>query len=381
MHDSLRLGRIAGIPVGVHWSVVGMGLLVAAVLGAGVLPAAFPDHGATARWLAAVVGTGVFGLSLLAHELGHAVAARRDGVGVDGITLWLLGGVARLTRQAPSPAAELRIALAGPAISGLIGVVLVAAALATRGSDGGELARAVVLWIGLVNGLLAVLNLLPGAPLDGGRVLTALLWRRGGDAEHARLLSGRAGLVLGVGLGVVGVAELLVWERAAGWGTIAIGAFLVTAARTEIASAVVRGRLRRTTLAEVMVPNPPSVPDSLPVDRFLQWSAARRGVAFPVVRWGHDPIGWVSSDLVAGLAPHERSWTAVGRVMLADRYAPRAWSSEAVDDVLARLEDHLPHLVVVLDPVHGGVVGTVGALRLHGLFEGPGLWGREQATA
>jgi Zn-dependent protease len=381
VHDTLRLGRIAGVPVGVHWSVVGMALLVAAVLGLGVLPTTFPDHPWTQRWVAAAAGTVLFGVSLLVHELGHAVVARRHGVGVDGITLWVLGGVARLTRQAPTASAELQIAVAGPLGSAVIGLVLAGGAIATRHSDSATLGRAVLLWVGLVNVALAVLNLLPGAPLDGGRVLTALVWRRTGDAERARLLSGRAGLVLGALLVVVGGVEIFRFERLAGWGTIAVGAFLVSAARTEIASAVVRGRLRRTTMGDVMTPHPPAVPDSLTLDRFLAWSAERAEVVFPVVRWDHQPTGWISRDLASRFADPQRSWTPVSRAMVADDVAPRAWSSEAVDDVLARLRDDLPHLVVVLDPATEAVRGTVGATRLDALFRSPDLWGREPAVA
>lgn len=381
MHDTLRFGRIAGVPVGVHWSVAAMAVLVTAVLGVGVLPLTFPDQPATERWLAAAAGMVLFALSLLVHEFGHALVARRHGVGVDGVTLWALGGVARLTGQAPTPSAEWRIAAAGPAASGLIGLVLAGGAIATRHGEQASAGRAVVLWVGLVNVALAVLNLLPGAPLDGGRVLTALVWKRTGDAERARLLSGRSGLLLGALLVALGALEVLAWDRAEGWGTVAVGAFLLVSARSEIAGAVVRARLRRTTMSAVMTPHPPGVPDSLPVDRFLPWAAERADVVFPVQRWDHQPVGWVSYDLAARVPPPQRSWTPVGRAMVPDRQAPRAWSSEPVDDVLARLSDDLPHLVVVLDPVSGAVVGTVSAARLHGLFRGPDLWGREPAVA
>jgi Zn-dependent protease len=381
VHDSLRLGRIAGIPVGLHWSVVGMIVAVAGVLALDVLPSTFPDEAASDRWAAAAVGTVAFAASLLAHELGHAVLARRHGVGVDGITLWLLGGVARLTRQAPSATAELRIALAGPLASGAVGVFLVSTALLTRGADGGNLARAVVLWLGLVNVLLAVLNLLPGSPLDGGRVLSALLWRRTGDAERGRLLAARSGLVLGLAAVLLGLLELVRWERPAGWGTVGIGAFLLVSARSEVAAAVVRGRLRRTTMLDVMAPHPQGVPDWLTVDRFLQGPGVEEIVVFPVVRWDHRPVGWVSRDLAQRFPDPERSWTHLARAMVPDQQAPRAWASEPVDEVLSRLGDDLPQVVVVLDPRTRQVAGTVSGARLSALFRRPDLWGREPAAA
>jgi Zn-dependent protease len=382
MGDSLRLGRVAGIPVGVHWSVVGMGLVVAAVLALAVLPVAFPGYGLTDRWVAAAAGAVVFGLSLLAHELAHAVAARRYGVAVDGITLWLLGGVARLARQAPSPRAEAGIALAGPAASAAIGVALVAGVLVAADGGTSRLGLAVLLWVGMVNLVLAVFNLLPAAPLDGGRVLAAVLWRRSGDAEGARLVAGRLGLGFGALLVVLGAAEILVWGRLTGVATAAVGVFLVGAARGEIAGAVVRGRLHQVTMAALMRAHPPAVPDWLTVDRLLEWAGPHgEGLVFPVVRWDHEPVGWVTPNDARSRPAAERSWTRVERVMVPDRAVPRAWGDEPVDDVLARLGNDLPPSVVVLDPRTGRVIGTVGAAQLGELYRPPDLWGRTPDSA
>ena len=382
MHDTLRLGRVAGISVGLHWSVVGMGVLVTTVLAVGVLPVAFPDYGWTARWAASLVGAFIFGLSLLAHELGHAVVARRHDVSVDGITLWLLGGVARLSRQAPDPRAEWRIAAAGPLVSALLGLGLVGAAVVADRWGWTPLGRAVLLWVGLVNLVLAAFNLLPGAPLDGGRVLTAVLWRRTGEAERARVLAGRAGLVLGAVLAVAGAVEALAWGRIGGVGTAAIGVFLVSAARGEIAGAVVRDRLRRVTMGSIMTPQPVPVPGATTVERFWEWAAAGApDAAFPVVRWDSEPVGWVSAASVARCGEPERSWLRVEQVMVPDRLVPRAWAGESVDAVLARLSNDVPPVVVVLDARTGRWVGTVGAGQLDPLFRNPDLWGRQTAAA
>lgn len=380
MHDTLRLGRVAGIGVGVHWSVVGMGLLVTTVLAVGVLPVAFPEQGWPARWGASVFGAFIFGLSLLAHELGHAVVARRHQVPVDGITLWLLGGVARLTRQAPDPGAEWRIAAAGPLVSVALGLSLIAAAMTADRLDWAPLGRAVLLWVGLVNLVLAAFNLLPGAPLDGGRVLTAVLWRHTGEAERARVLAGRAGIVLGVLLVAAAAVEVLAWGRVAGLATAAIGVFLVSAARGEIASAVVRNRLQRVAMGSIMAPHPVGVPGSTTVERFSAWVGDGGDVVHPVLRWDHEPVGWVSAAQVGRCGQPESSWIRVEQVMVPDRAAPRAWASEPVDAVLARLAPDVPPVVVVLDPRTGHWAGTVGARQLEALFRTPGLWGSEPVT-
>src|SRR5215217_5591415 len=204
MTASLRFGRIAGIPVGASWSALLIALLFAWSLGGDLLPAQVPGLVPAAYWLAGAAGAGLFLASLLAHEIGHALVARRAGLRVRGITLWLLGGVAQLEDEPASPRDELRVASVGPAVS-----------------------------LALANTALALFNLLPAAPLDGGRVLRGLLWRRHGSRVRASVTATRAGVWVGAGL----VAYALLGTFT-GWGvgtlwTSLIGFFLVTARSEE----------------------------------------------------------------------------------------------------------------------------------------------------
>src|SRR4030095_13347009 len=122
LKDTARLGRISGIQVGVHWSVLAIFFLLTVGLGAGQFPEVYPGRSSAAYAVAALVAGVVFFASLLAHEVAHAVVAKRNGVRVDGITLWMLGGVARLQDEAPNPTAEVRIAGVGPVVSLLLAV-------------------------------------------------------------------------------------------------------------------------------------------------------------------------------------------------------------------------------------------------------------------
>src|SRR5918998_1061086 len=169
MTASLRFGRIAGIPVGANWSALLIAALIAWSLAGRLLPAQVPGLDPAAYWLAAGLGAGLFLASLLAHELGHAVVARRAGLRVRGITLWLLGGVAQLEDEPATPRDELRVAVVGPAVSLALaaGFGLAAAALAVAG--GPAVAVAVAAWLAVGNAPLALFNLVPAAPLDGGR--------------------------------------------------------------------------------------------------------------------------------------------------------------------------------------------------------------------
>src|SRR3712207_571334 len=151
--------------------------------------------------IAAVLAAVAFLASLLAHELAHALVARRNGVEVEGITLWLLGGVARLKGAARSPGAEFRIAGVGPLTSLVLGFVFLAAAMLARLADADALLVEVLDYLAGINMVLALFNLVPAAPLDGGRLLRALLWRRRGDPWSSAVTAARGGGVSGVVLG------------------------------------------------------------------------------------------------------------------------------------------------------------------------------------
>ncbi|MDH4364700.1 MAG: site-2 protease family protein, partial [Acidimicrobiia bacterium] len=312
--STLRLGRVLGIPVEIHWSILGVVALITGNLAIRALPLYAPGTDLRWRLVAALVGVILFFASILAHELGHSLVALGHGVGVSGITLWLVGGMAELDRMVPTARAEARIAAAGPAVSGLLAVFFSAVAVIGYELGAWRLAVAVAAWLGFVNLIVGVFNLAPAAPLDGGRILTAALWRRMGDAERARVLAGRCGLVLSVLLVLGGVVQLMTVGLLEGWVMAVVGLFVFQAARTEIRSAVVRGRLRSTPVAALAAASPPSLPDSTSVLQLGRWAGegASRDTAYPVVRWGLEPVGYVVPGALASIPPAQQSWTQVG---------------------------------------------------------------------
>ncbi|HKA92396.1 MAG TPA: site-2 protease family protein, partial [Acidimicrobiia bacterium] len=261
-------------------------------------PAEFPGEPTAAYWIVGLVAAGLFFASVLAHELAHSLIARRHGVQVDGITLWMLGGVARLGGESPSAGAELRIAGAGPATSvGLAALFGVTAyTLSALGAPG--LVASALAWLALINGILALFNLIPAAPLDGGRILSSLLWFRHGNRYRAAATSAQVGVVFGwllVGLGGAG------WLFGFGFGTLwtaLIGWFLVSAARAEGQLARSRVEFGDVRVRDVMTPDPPRVRGWLTVDDFLREDAPRL----------HDPVAVVErfDGTVAGLVSVDR---------------------------------------------------------------------------
>ncbi len=371
MRQSLKLGRVGGIPVGVHWTVAVIVLLVADILAASVLPAAAPGRPALLYWTVAVAGALVFALSLLAHELSHAVVAKRHGVGVRSITLWMLGGVAELENDPPDPGADLRIALAGPAASLGAAIALAGLGLAAGWAGGPPIIVAALTWLALMNAVLAVFNLLPGAPMDGGRVLRALLWRHYHDRVRAAVAAAKAGRFIGFALIAAGVAELIGWASIGGLWLMLIGWFLESAARAEAAATVAEAALAGLRVADVMTPDPPIAPGWRTAADFAEQVAAHaRTTAFPVVSFDGRLAGIVTSDQLASLPPQQRSALRLEQVALPVPASYLAAPGDPAESLAIRRPIGGEVVAVVLG-TEGQVVGLVTTLDLR--------WGMRQA--
>ncbi len=210
---SIPMGRILGIPVRAHWSVLLLLPAAMMLLAGGLFPAWYPDRSEAAYAGMAAAAAALLLLSVLLHEMGHALAARRRGIRVDGVTLWALGGLTRLAGPAHRPRDEVAVAAAGPLVTLAVAVVCGAAAPAL-----GRFAPAqgVATWLAAANALVLVFNLLPGFPLDGGRILRGVLWARSGDHARATRVAALTGRVIGAALG--GIAVLLIVAGAPGDG-------------------------------------------------------------------------------------------------------------------------------------------------------------------
>jgi Zn-dependent protease len=373
MTASIRFGRIAGIPVGANWSALLIALLFAWSLGGELLPAQVPGLAPAAYWLAGAAGAGLFLASLLAHEIGHALVARRAGLRVRGITLWLLGGVAQLEDEPASPGDELRVAIVGPAVSlalaGAFGVA--AAALSVVGAP--ALLVVVAAWLALGNVALGVFNLLPAAPLDGGRVLRGLLWRRHGNRVRAAVTATRAGVWVGTGLVAYGLLGAFT-----GWGigtlwTALVGWFLVIAARQERELALLGGGLDRgLRAAQVMTPAPAVAPAWFTVDAFLRnyvepWQAA----ALPLRGFDGHPAGVVTAAALYAVPADRRHIVRAGDVAIPMSALVVVGPDEPVADLAARLAGGRTVAVVVSGGQLLGLITAADLARAAGQGERP----------
>jgi Zn-dependent protease len=313
---SLRIGRIAGIPIGVSpWWLVIVALITWS-LGASY----FPDrvHGILplTSYALGLASALLLFASILLHELGHALVARRQGIQVAEIDLWLLGGVAIMRGEAHDPNAELRYALAGPAVTAVILVCFGALALALPASTSATV-RALVDYQVLINALILGFNLMPAFPLDGGRVTRALLWRRRGDMQRATETAARMGRGFGYLLIALGVLELFSGAPAGLWLAV-IGFFLVAAASAQATQAEVRAAFSGVSAAALMSRPVVAIPEGLSVEAAAtEYFGRYRYTAFPVVDPGGRLLGLVEFAHAEGLRPERRAATRVGEI--ADR--------------------------------------------------------------
>jgi Zn-dependent protease len=344
--SSLRLGRIAGIEIGVNWSWLVVFALITWTLASAVFPSTNPNLSKGAYVAMAIVAALLFFASLLAHELGHAIQARRDGMEIDGITLWLFGGVARFKGMFPSAGAEFRIAVAGPVVSLAIGVafVLVAWAVALpEGIDG------VVAWLGYINLTLLVFNLLPALPLDGGRMLRSALWYFKGDFRSATLIA--AAVARGLAFMLIGAGIFLfIFESSFSGAWLAfIGWFLLQAAGNEARYLATRQALGGLRVRDLMVRDPVTVAPELTLGEFVDriaWS--RRYTTYPVVADGHT-VGLLPFRCVAEVPRDEWDERRVRDCMLGLDSVPLLEEDAELVDALAILSNADVHRGVVLE--------------------------------
>lgn len=357
MDASIRLGRVAGIEVGLHWSLAIAFVLITWTLAGQVLPAMVTGQPQAAYWIVSVVAALLFYASLLAHEMGHALVARRLGVSVEGITLWIFGGVARLGGDAATAGAEARIAIAGPIVSLALAIVFGLATLALDASSGPALIEGGTFWLGLSNTVLLLFNLVPAFPLDGGRILRAWLWRRRGDRYRATATAALLGRICSFGMMGLGLLLFILQRDISGIWLIFLGWFLMSAARNEEAHVLMHGALAGLRVSEVMSRDPMVAPGWITVEEFMRsYLPTQRAAVYPLKTFDGALDGLVSLTRLAEVPPEQRHTTRVRDVGVGLEAIPQATPNEPVAAILNRFTSGDGH-VLVLDA--GRLVGVV----------------------
>jgi len=333
--STVTISRVAGVEIGINWSWIVVFALFLWSLAGVEFPAAVPHRSAWVYAAMGVIATACFFTSLVLHELGHALQARRDGVQIEGITLWLFGGVAKFAGRFPSAGAEFRIAIAGPLVTLALGICFSVAAAAWPQPGA---VRAVLIWLAYINLALLVFNLLPAMPLDGGRVLRSALWARSGSMPAATHRATRVGGVLAALMIGAGLVTVLNGSLGGLWLAL-IGWFVLEAGRAEERDVVLHDALGGATVAALMTVDP----TTFEVDETLDEMAADlRGAAshtaYPVVDAADRVVGLMPLRALAGVPHTEWMIRTVGDSMIpADEVvhvSPSTPAGDALDLVL-----------------------------------------------
>jgi Zn-dependent protease len=372
---SIQLGRVFGIRVGVDisWFLV-LFLIIWS------LSDYYEDVApGSSAFLLATISALLFFLSILLHEFGHALVAIRNGIPIQGIDLWLFGGVAKLGRDSDSPGVEFRIAVAGPVVTLVIAAVCMGVgALISSPEDVLESSQfddttqgatlAVLGYLASINIIVLLFNLIPGFPLDGGRIARAIAWKITGDRNRATRFAGVLGRFVGWAMVGFGIFMVLAWDNLVGGIWLGfIGFFLAQAASSAVAQADFSDRITGIRVSDVMDAEPVAIPGAMPIDQAEQDFFLRyRWPWFPVVDRGGRLVGVVSQEAIAGVPQHERAVREVASVMARDDgdTGLRARVEDPLEDLLGR--DGLSRLGAVMavdgDGVLRGIV-TVDAVR------------------
>jgi Zn-dependent protease/CBS domain-containing protein len=348
LSGNISLGRIGGVEVRINWSWLVIFALIVWTLADGVFPSTNPGLSGNTHLAMAIVAALLFVVSILLHELGHAWEARREGLEVDGITLWLFGGVSQFKGGFPSAGAEFRIAIAGPLVSLVLGVVFVLIAIAGLPSavDG------VAAWLGYINLALLVFNLIPALPLDGGRVLRAALWQSKGDLGWATRVGTDIGRVFGYLFIGLGLAMFIFQGSFSGAWLAFIGWFLLQAATAEARYIATEAALHGLRVRDLMVRDPVTVDGDLTVGQFMDEVArSRRFTTYPVVDGGR-PIGLLAFGSVAALPRSEWDSRRVREAMLPLDRVPQLTEDETAIDALTALSSPTSNRGLVVENGH-----------------------------
>lgn len=317
MKSQVKLGRIAGISIGLHYSWFLIAILIALSLAQHFRSVA-PAWSSTIVWTAAVVTGLLFFATLLLHELAHSLLAKSRGLRVSAITLFALGGVSQIESEASDAKSEFSIAIAGPVTSAVIGLALLGSAWLTGWKPGTEPATPVVsvlVWLGYINFMLAVFNMIPGYPLDGGRVLRALIWWVTGNANRSTRLAARAGQVVAFLFILSGLYRFFVGANFGGLWLAFIGWFLLDASRSSYVQVELMAGLRDRHVADIMDRDYATVEGHLSLKDFVDEYVLRTGRRCFVVIQDDRVSGLITTHEIKKVNRAEWEQTSVQSVM------------------------------------------------------------------
>lgn len=361
---ALRVGRVLGIEVGldVTWVFIFLLITYSVAQQMGSQHETWPP---AARWVGALAASLLFFASILLHELGHSVTSNALGVPVRSITLFLFGGLASLSKEPQRPRDEFLIGAAGPAVSVLLGLLFLLASLLLPGNPLiAQVGSSVFRWLGWINLTLALFNLFPGFPLDGGHLLRAVLWAWTGSMERATRVAAGMGAVFAAGL--IGLGLLMAFagvNLVGGLWLVLIGWFVLGAARGSTTQLVLQRGLATLHVRDVVDTDPPMVSRAASVADVISGPLLRQGLRWVLVRDHEGPVGMVTLQEVKAVPEELRANTPIGQVMHPRSRLLTVRLDTSLWDALRTLQEAGIEQVPVLD-AEGRFAGMVSRERM-----------------
>ena len=292
MPGSFRIGKIAGIDIDIHVSWIIILVLLTWSLATGWFPQLYPGWSTATYWVVSLIASLLLFVSVLLHELAHSLVARRRGLPVKNITLFVFGGVSNIEQEPTSAGIEFQMAVVGPLTSLLIGVVCFLLQLPLRGSN--SPLQGILSYLAVTNLLLGVFNLIPGLPLDGGRVLRSIVWKLSGSMRRATRVAAISGQIIGyvfilLGIWLFFTSNILdgIWFGFIGW-------FLLNAAQSANAQGALESVLRGVTVGEVMNPTPVTVPADISLQQLVDTYFLPKGLRYALVMQADQLVGLIT---------------------------------------------------------------------------------------
>lgn len=353
--SGIPLGRIAGIDIRLDYSWFIIFLLVTWSLAAGYFPQVYPQWSTAQSVITGLITSLLFFGSILAHELMHSIVAQRSGIAVGAITLFIFGGVSQISKEPESPSVEFRIAMAGPVTSIILGTV--SGTIMLLAPDNLEALIAVSFWLSLINLSLGLFNLLPAFPMDGGRVLRALIWWRSRNLRRATRVASLGGQIISTLFIMGGIWLLFSGLILNGMWLILIGWFLFNAATTSYRQFNIQQALQGHSVREVMTPGCAVIPPTLTAEQLVDGYLLPSGKRCFIVGEEDRPTGLVTLTDVSSLSKEERTTKSVKEIMTPLEKLRTASPDEDLYSAMRTISDSsLNQLPVIED---GRVIGML----------------------
>jgi Zn-dependent protease/CBS domain-containing protein len=335
MSGSLRLGKLFGIDVSAHMSWFIILVLLTWSLARDWFPQSFAGWSTTTYWIVAFVSTLLLFVCVLIHELAHALVARAYKLTVKGITLFVFGGVAEIDQEMKRPGVEFQMAIAGPIASFLLAGLAFLLTLPFQKST--TPTEAVLNYLVISNLTLGIFNLIPGFPLDGGRVLHAIIWKVTGNLQRATRIASHVGQGFGILFILLGIIAFFTGSFFDGLWIAFIGWFLLSAAQAARTEVGVQSALQGVTVGQVMNPQPVVVPANISLQKLVDEYFLRQGVRAAPVMQGDSLSGFITLSDIARVEREHWSSTPVGHVMRQAEQTYVVTPEQALSDVLQEM--------------------------------------------